>query len=600
MSCGVALLLGPARILVGAVIMSEGLAHETTTMSNTRVCPACGAALAAGVLQGACPVCLAQLAVRDRSATTAIAAPPDIAALAGLVEDVEIERFIGAGGMGAVYCACQTRLDRRVALKILPLHHSGDPAFVERFLREARALARLNHPHIVTVHDARQSGPYLYILMEYVDGASLRELISGGKLDAGEALRLVPQICDALQYAHDRGVVHRDIKPENILLDQDGQVRIADFGLAMLFQDPSLQVTLTAPNVRMGSVRYMAPEQMKGSAGVDHRADIYALGVTFYEMLTGAPPALDFKPPSRVVAVDRRVDGVVARTLKESPAERYQQAAELKRDVERIAASPPSLRRAAALTAALMLILALLVAQRWPAPEPLPEAPAPPAGGQPTVPVEEPRRYCLRFEKPADIVEFPSLQLDRLAPLTIEVQVLPTMRFPAPLAGHVAGPAGQASLFVQSRHPAFAFSVYTGEGLPGFHYVDSRPMAVDRPIHVAGVRDAGQFRLYVDGKCVGVKDQGGELVAPRVPFRAGGYAFAGFIHELRISTSARYRDDFVPRERFEPDADTLALYHCDEGQGTVLGDASGHGHDGNITGATWARLDEAKADAAPR
>jgi len=228
-----------------------------------------------------------------------------------------------------------------VALKVLPPVRARDVLFAERFLREARALARLRHPHIVGVYDAGQAGDLLYIVMEFVDGASLRDLIREGSLGAAEALRLVPQICDAMQYAHDRGIIHRDIKPENILVDEEGNAKVADFGLAKLAGSDAATGTLTDANVRFGTPRYMAPEQLTGPAGrSDHRADIYSLGMMFYEMLTGELPVADYKPPSNCSEVDSRVDRVVERSIKASPDERYQKAAEVKDDVENIRSSP--------------------------------------------------------------------------------------------------------------------------------------------------------------------------------------------------------------------------------------------------------------------
>jgi serine/threonine-protein kinase len=203
--------------------------------------------------------------------------------------------------MGAVYKARQLGLDRWVALKILPPDASRDPAFAQRFGREARALAKLNHPHIVSVFDSGQAGGLYYFVMEYVDGVNLREAIQTSELGPQEAMAIVPQLCDALQYAHDEGIVHRDIKPENVLLDKKGGVKIADFGLARLLDQSNENFTLTGTHQVMGTPRYMAPEQMKQSHEVDHRADIYSLGVVFYEMLTGELPLGRFAPPSRKV-----------------------------------------------------------------------------------------------------------------------------------------------------------------------------------------------------------------------------------------------------------------------------------------------------------
>ncbi|HZM05957.1 MAG TPA: serine/threonine-protein kinase, partial [Candidatus Saccharimonadales bacterium] len=160
--------------------------------------------------------------------------PPTPAELAPSFPQLEILECLGRGGMGVVYKARQPQLDRPVALKILAPERVTDARFADRFLREAQALAKLNHPNIVTIYDFGQTGGYFYLLMEFVDGVNLRELLRAGRMASKEALAIVPAICEALQYAHDRGIVHRDIKPENILLDRNGKVKIADFGIARI------------------------------------------------------------------------------------------------------------------------------------------------------------------------------------------------------------------------------------------------------------------------------------------------------------------------------------------------------------------------------
>jgi hypothetical protein len=251
--------------------------------------------------------------------------------------------------MGAVYKARQPRLDRLVALKILAPDRVQDPAFAERFTREARTLAKMSHPHIVGIHDFGEAEGLYFFVMEYVDGASLREVMQTGRLSPPEALELVPQICGALQYAHEAGVVHRDVKPENILLDRSGGVKIADFGLAKLLEpDRANGVSLTGSGAVMGTPAYMAPEQIEHPLDVDHRADIYAVGVVFYEMLTGELPLGRFDPPSHKVRLDVRLDHVVLRALEKEPTRRYQVAGEVTADLERleagreISAEPPA------------------------------------------------------------------------------------------------------------------------------------------------------------------------------------------------------------------------------------------------------------------
>jgi tRNA A-37 threonylcarbamoyl transferase component Bud32 len=274
--------------------------------------------------------------------------PPDPASLAAHFPQLEILDLLGYGGMGAVYKARQKNLDRIVALKIIRPEAADTPAFAERFNREARMLARLNHPHIVAIHDfgevsvsdpggnSRPPRTLYFFLMEYVDGSNLRQQIRSGELTPQQALKVVPQICEALQYAHDEGIVHRDIKPENILLDKRGRVKIADFGLAKLAAGSTDDLTLTATHHVLGTVRYMAPEQMEGSHAVDHRADIYSLGVVFYEMLTREVPAGHFEPPSKKVQVDVRLDDIVLRALAREPERRYQHASDVKDEVESV------------------------------------------------------------------------------------------------------------------------------------------------------------------------------------------------------------------------------------------------------------------------
>ncbi|MBC8469932.1 MAG: protein kinase [Planctomycetes bacterium] len=263
--------------------------------------------------------------------------PPRPDELAGQFPHLEIIELLGQGGMGAVYKARQKQLDRLVALKILPPEVEQQAAFAERFTREARSLARLNHPHIVTVFDFGHTAEGLYFfVMEFVEGTDLRHVIQSAKLLPKEALAIVPQICEALQFAHDEGIVHRDIKPENILLDKRGRVKIADFGLAKLLDSPATVYTLTQAGQRMGTPHYMAPEQIEHPDQVDHRADIFSLGVVFYEMLTNELPLGRFSPPSQKVEVDVRLDDVVLRTLEKEPDRRYQHASEVGVDVETI------------------------------------------------------------------------------------------------------------------------------------------------------------------------------------------------------------------------------------------------------------------------
>ena len=329
-------------------------------MIAPELCPKCGKFLPVDAPTGLCPSCLLAAAFvlpepdaspdRFLSPTTPGTAkfvPPSPAALAPLFPQLEILGLLGHGGMGAVYKARQKKLDRLVALKIIRPEAAADPAFAERFNREARTLARLSHPHIVAVHDFGEvvaddgrtpagSTSVFYFLMEYVDGSNLRQLIDGRRLQSNQALAIMPQVCEALQFAHDEGVVHRDIKPENILIDSKGRVKIADFGLAKLVVGSADEFTLTGTHQVMGTPRYMAPEQMEGSHSVDHRADIYSLGVVFYEMLTGQVPAGHFDPPSKKADSDPKLDAIVLRAMAREPERRFQQASHLGSEVKSV------------------------------------------------------------------------------------------------------------------------------------------------------------------------------------------------------------------------------------------------------------------------
>jgi serine/threonine protein kinase len=338
----------------------------------TPVCPHCGTPLPPNSPAGLCPRCLMAMNMATQTDVTdplgphdtKVVSPPPTAPtpeeIAKFFPQLEIIERLGRGGMGVVYKARQPRLNRLVALKILAPEREKYPAFAGRFEKEAQALARLSHPNIVTVHDFGEAGGMYYLLMEFVDGVTLRQLLNTSRVSAREALAIVPQICDALQFAHDHGIVHRDIKPENILLDRLGRVKVADFGLAKLVGTnapltPSLSPSdgervakpgegnpaLTDAGKIMGTPQYMAPEQVSHPTEVDHRADIYALGVVFYQMLTGELPGKQLEPPSKKVQIDVRLDEIVLRALEQKPELRYQQASVLKTQVEIISAQTP-------------------------------------------------------------------------------------------------------------------------------------------------------------------------------------------------------------------------------------------------------------------
>jgi predicted Ser/Thr protein kinase len=317
-------------------------------------CKKCGKSYSAGVVnkdfQGVCPNCIAAFAMDDMLMSPLDAPPPDTdrttvyLAPGTVFQGLEIQAVIGQGGMGVVYRARQTSLDRLVAVKVMSDRLAGDSDFVRRFEKEARAMAALSHPNIVAVYSYGIDAGRCFIVMEHVDGVNLRQVIRDRKLMPEEALRIVPQLCDALDYAHTEGVVHRDIKPENILLDKKGRVKITDFGLAKMAAPGAKDKTMTG--LVMGTPHYMAPEQVETPKDVDHRADIYSMGVVFYELLTGELPIGRFAPPSHRGPVDVRLDQVVLKALEKRPEARYQRAGEMRTDVTRVSDAIPMARLA--------------------------------------------------------------------------------------------------------------------------------------------------------------------------------------------------------------------------------------------------------------
>lgn len=245
-----------------------------------------------------------------------------------------VQAQVGLGGMGTVYRGTQLSLGRPVAIKVLRVSDGYDFAFEDRFRREARAMAALNHPNIVAIYDYGHLGTeFLYFVMEYVDGTDLGEIMRLGRMTPELALQLLPQICAGLEYAHSKGIVHRDIKPANIMLTRQGEVKIADFGLA---KDVALGASLaTETHMVMGTPEYAAPEQFNAHREVDHRADIYAFGVLMYQMLTGALPRGAWQPPSALrPGLDPRFDPIVIRALMPDRQHRFQSITDMRRAIE--------------------------------------------------------------------------------------------------------------------------------------------------------------------------------------------------------------------------------------------------------------------------
>lgn len=272
----------------------------------TESCPRCGARYPTGRI-GACPLCLLEAEV-----------PP--AVLGGTYE---LHEEIGRGGMGSVYKARHRRLGHWVAVKLLTGELAAVPEFQTRFEREARALAMLSHPNIVTVHDFGNEGDVSYIVMEYIDGRPLSQLLP---LPVPQAVQIAIQVCDALAFAHSKGIVHRDVKPENILVASDGRVKVSDFGIARMLGTDGRGWTVTTGDVVIGTPHYIAPEALSG-AKPDVRMDIFSLGVVLYHVVTGRLPVGDFEP------APPPLDGIVRKALAPDPSKRYASVDEMRRDL---------------------------------------------------------------------------------------------------------------------------------------------------------------------------------------------------------------------------------------------------------------------------
>ncbi|UOF89204.1 Stk1 family PASTA domain-containing Ser/Thr kinase [Fodinisporobacter ferrooxydans] len=264
----------------------------------------------------------------------------------------EVEERLGGGGMAVVYRGVDTLLNRNVSIKVLRSQFAGDEEFVYRFRREAQAAASLSHPNIVNIYDVGTDDEDHFIVMEYIDGCTLKEKIESlGALQAEEAVRIAKQICDALEHAHAHNIVHRDIKPHNILISKDGRVKVTDFGIARAITSDT--ITHNDSSV-LGSVHYFSPEQARGGLA-DVKSDLYSLGVVLYEMVTGQVPFSGDTPVSialkhlqesfvepRMIkpSIPQSVENIILRALLKDPLQRYQSARELYRDLDRAFIQP--------------------------------------------------------------------------------------------------------------------------------------------------------------------------------------------------------------------------------------------------------------------
>jgi eukaryotic-like serine/threonine-protein kinase len=369
--------------LAGPTAAGLGAGEEPATSSNAGPAevgsPAAmrTAAPAAGGLEDTHPLlvpAVATSAVDPNSATlpaTPHSLPPDISAAAARVDpelsqpalpcrfgDYMLERVLGRGGMGVVYAGHQVNLQRTVAIKMIRSGALASPEEVQRFYAEARSAAKLDHPHIVTVYQCGEQDGHHYFSMDYVRGLDLAKMIQDGAMECRRAARYVRDVARAIQYAHDQGVLHRDLKPANVLVDENDQVHITDFGLAKLVGH---ETGLTATGAALGTPSYMPPEQAAGRTDEhDYRTDVYSLGAVLFALVTGKPPFQGNSvvqtlmqvlhrsaPLARQVhpGVDQDMETIIAKCLHKTPENRYATAAALADDLDRYLQGAPILAR---------------------------------------------------------------------------------------------------------------------------------------------------------------------------------------------------------------------------------------------------------------
>lgn len=579
------------------------------------------------------------------------------------LRDYRLIEVLGRGGMGIVYKALHTKLDKVVALKVLTEWHWRDPESVARFQREMKAVGRLDAPHIVRALDAGEHDGTHFLVMEYIEGATVSQIVrQHGALPAVDACEIVRQAAIGLDHAHASHLVHRDIKPSNLMVTPEGQVKVLDMGLARLADSSGVdaagmeQEELTAGGQVMGTLEYMAPEQFSNSREADARADVYALGATLYKLLAGRAPFARnaYDSPFEMVAavandaplslddagahVSLQLASLVERMLAKDPNIRTQSAREVAQTLAPFSAGsdlaallpdstepartglaeqdlnqPAVARRRAAIktvgrrrwialasggvVAAVLVAIALSVAPPKHATVESRDQPTEERSDLPPVPPPV-ANHSLSFNEFMDVVLIPDVTLDRCSEATIEAYLRPREYDRVAGGFAIGGLPLRLGTFMQPGSRMLAFC--QGAGPEGEGQVDSYgKIEKGRWTHVALVWSGDKLHLFVDGQRKTIKKHTlktlrsenrlllGTHVYSQVPGKHVRKSFRGEVDEVRISSVARYDEDFIPSERFESDEHTLALYHLDEGQGGRITDSSGNGRHGKIIGAEW-------------
>lgn len=535
------------------------------------------------------------------------APPPEGVDAIGQLGPYLVVRELGSGGMGLVYEATDSRLQRRVALKVMRPHLAADPAATLRFIREARAAAQLVNDRAAAIYDVGEADGIPFLAMEFLEGETLGQCLRREKtLAVEQVVALGIEIAEGLAAAHDHGLIHRDIKPDNIWLlglrhDEPAlRVKLLDFGLARSIVGDS---QITQSGTIVGTPAYMAPEQARSESPVDHRCDLFALGCVLYRASTGAVPfpgrdtfstllslaTRDPTPPHRINAqISPRLSSLILRLLAKEPSARLASAAAVAASLRTIHEPVRNRHRQLALAAVAVFVLGIAVVaasvgRSPPLPEVAADAPAsqPPPAVMMTAIVPPPATstgFALDLDQGCG-VEVPGFQMPSDGPLTLEAWVAI-----APATEGIACQFMGTNSIAQIGRKEGRWFGYLFHG----DLDDPERLVPHKWTHLAVVRTADANEFYVDGRRVarnrnaGIPDS--ELERD---FRIGHTDFVGCVDEIRVSAFPRYSSDFTPAARFEPDEHTLALYHCDEGSGNRLIDSSRYGRHGTAVQPKW-------------